>query len=214
MRWILAGILLSYLIGSIPTGFIFGRLLKGIDIREHGSGNIGATNVLRTLGTVPGIIVLVIDILKGLLPVLILGGLIMKKTAGIPQELVLIPLAIACICGHIWTVFLNFNGGKGIATSLGALIGLAFSVNGLNIILILVVLTWLLVFLLSRMVSLASIIAAILLPALMAVFGQSRLLLIGGVLLALFALYRHTENIKRILMGTEKKIVFKKPRTG
>lgn len=209
MRWILAGTILSYLIGSIPTAFIFGRLLKGIDIRKHGSGNIGATNALRVLGTVPGIIVLLIDILKGLLPVLIIGSFLIKKT-GVSPELALIPLAIACICGHVWTIFLNFNGGKGIATSLGVLIGLAFTVTGLNTVLILVVLLWLLVFILSRMVSLASIIAAAGLPALMALFGQSRILVIGGTILALFAIYRHKANIARILMGTEKKIYFKK----
>jgi len=210
MRWILAGIILSYLIGSIPTAFIFGRLLKGIDIRKHGSGNIGATNALRVLGTVPGISVLIIDILKGLLPVLIIGSFILKKT-GVSQELALIPLAIACICGHVWTVFLNFNGGKGIATSLGVLIGLAFSVTGLNVVLVLVVLLWLLVFLLSRMVSLASLIAAICLPATMALFGQSHVLILGGTLLAIFAIYRHKANVVRIMLGTEKKIYFKKP---
>ncbi|MGE5308564.1 MAG: glycerol-3-phosphate 1-O-acyltransferase PlsY [Deltaproteobacteria bacterium] len=208
MHWILAGALLSYLIGSIPTAYLFGRFLKGIDIRKHGSGNIGATNALRVLGTVPGILVLLIDILKGFLPVLLIGGFVIGRS-GMPAEIALIPLALAAISGHIWTVFLNFNGGKGIATALGVLLGLAFRIPGLNVILALLVLIWALVFTLSRMVSLASIIGAASLPVLIAVFGQSRTLFLAGLVLALFTIYRHKENLKRIISGKEKKIFSK-----
>jgi glycerol-3-phosphate acyltransferase PlsY len=210
MLWILAGTIVSYLIGSIPTAYIFGRLLKGIDIRTQGSGNIGATNALRVLGKGPGITVLVLDILKGMLPVLIIGGYVLRRT-GFAPELALIPIGVGAICGHIWTVFLNFNGGKGVATTLGALIGLAFSVPGLNAVLGLVVLTWLAVFLVSRVVSLASIIAALALPALMFVFHQSTALLCTGGVLTAFTLYRHKGNVKRLLEGKEKKLSFGKP---
>jgi acyl phosphate:glycerol-3-phosphate acyltransferase len=209
MLWILPGIIASYLIGSIPTAYVFGRMLKGIDIRSFGSGNIGATNALRVLGRGPGIAVLAIDILKGFLPVLLIGGLILKKT-GLPQELVLLTLGLSCICGHIWTIFLNFNGGKGIATTLGVLIGLAFRIGGLNIVLGLLVLTWLIVFLATRLVSLASIIGAIALPLYLIIFRQSLIMVSAGAVLALFSIYRHKENLKRILQGKEKKLSFRK----
>lgn len=209
MLWILAGIILSYLAGSIPTAYIFGRLLKGIDIRNYGSGNIGATNALRVLGKGPGITVLVIDILKGFLPVLLLGGFILTKTAFKP-ELTLIFLGISCICGHIWTLFLNFNGGKGIATTLGVLIAIACKISGLSLVLWLAVFTWLLVFLVFRYVSLASVISAITLPFYMAIFGQSKIMLLTGIILSCFAIYRHKENVRRLIAGTEKKLSFGK----
>jgi acyl phosphate:glycerol-3-phosphate acyltransferase len=209
MLWILAGTLVSYLTGSIPTAYIFGRALKGIDIRSHGSGNIGATNALRVLGKGPGLIVLCLDILKGLLPVLLIGGFILKRSTVSP-ELILIPLGVGCICGHIWTIFLNFNGGKGIATTLGVLIGFAFRINGLNAVLVMLVLTWLLFFMLTRMVSLASIVGALSLPFYLVLSGQSRILLLTGIVLSLFTIYRHKENVRRILRGTEKKLLFNK----
>lgn len=209
MLWILSGIIGSYLIGSIPTGYIFGRALKGIDIRNHGSGNIGATNALRVLGKRTGICVLALDILKGFLPVMIFGAIIMEKTA-FSAEQSLLPLALAAICGHIWTVFLNFNGGKGIATTLGALIGLAFKIPGLNNVLALLLLTWLLFFILTRMVSLASIISSLAMPVYMALYAQPKIILASGILLSLFSLYRHKGNMKRIIEGTEKKLSFGK----
>lgn len=207
MLWILAGITSSYLIGSIPTAYVAGRCLKGIDIRTHGSGNIGATNALRVLGKGPGLLVLVLDILKGTLPVLFIGGFLVKKTA-IPQEIVLISVGLACICGHIWTVFLNFNGGKGIATTLGVLIGLAFTISGLTMVLVLLLLTWLIIFLFSRLVSLASIITALVLPLYLAVFNQPKALLFSSFILTAFTVFRHKENLKRLLAGKEHKLTF------
>jgi glycerol-3-phosphate acyltransferase PlsY len=108
MPWIILGILVSYFIGSIPVAYLFGRLLKGIDIREFGSGNVGATNALRVLGKGAGITVLVLDILKGFIAVVFLGNFVAIK-AGIPEVTTRILLGLSCICGHNWTIFLRFE---------------------------------------------------------------------------------------------------------
>src|SRR3989338_6376943 len=121
---IILGIILGYLMGAIPTGYIFGRALAGIDIRQHGSGNLGATNVLRVLGKGPGFLVLVLDILKGMLAVALIPDLL-----GLTGTFDRVVLAIAAVCGHNWTVFLNFKGGKGIATSFGVLLGLMIKIK-------------------------------------------------------------------------------------
>ena len=127
----------AYLIGSIPVAYIFGRVLKGIDIREHGSGNMGATNAFRVLGKGPGMVVLILDIIKGIIPVTLLAN-----AFGLGDALSLVIIAVAAVAGHNWTVFLGFKGGKGMATSLGVLIGLAIQFQGLRIILLLVTMTW------------------------------------------------------------------------
>ena len=208
MLWIIAGIITSYLIGSIPTAFIFGKLLKRIDIRKFGSGNIGATNALRVLGKKVGISVLALDILKGIIPIFLV------QIAGLPinisWDLFRILIGISCICGHNWTIFLNFKGGKGIATTLGVLIGLAWKTPGLSGILLLLVLIWIFIFLLSRMVSLASIVSGLFLPLLVVVFRQSLAIIFASIILALFVLIRHKSNISRLLHGQEARINFSK----
>jgi len=208
MLWIIAGIITSYLIGSIPTAFIFGKLLKRIDIRKFGSGNIGATNALRVLGKKVGISVLALDILKGIIPIFLV------QIAGLPinisWDLFRILIGISCICGHNWTIFLNFKGGKGIATTLGVLIGLAWKTPGLGGILLLLVLIWILIFLLSRIVSLASIISALFFPLLVVVFKQSPAIIFASIILALFVLIRHKSNIRRLLHGQETRLNFSK----
>jgi len=208
MLWIIAGIITSYLIGSIPTAFIFGKLLKRIDIRKFGSGNIGATNALRVLGKKVGISVLALDILKGIIPIFLV------QIAGLPinisWDLFRILIGISCICGHNWTIFLNFKGGKGIATTLGVLIGLAWKTPGLGGILLLLVLIWILIFLLSRIVSLASIISALFFPLLVVVFKQSPAIIFASIILALFVLIRHKSNISRLLHGQETRLNFSK----
>jgi glycerol-3-phosphate acyltransferase PlsY len=209
MLWIILGTVISYLIGSIPTGYIFGRLLKGIDIRRFGSGNIGATNVLRVLGKWPGITVLILDVLKGLLPIIILGDFILSRTT-IPAELLYISLGISCIVGHNWTVFLGFKGGKGIATTLGVLFGFALKIPGLNLILCLLILTWLLVFTLTKIVSVASIISAVTLPLYMVSFKQSRIMIYSSIILSVFVILRHQTNLIRLFQGKESRLTFKK----
>ena len=202
MLWIIPGTAISYLVGSIPTAYIFGRTLKGIDIRKFGSGNVGATNALRLLGKGPGMLVLALDILKGLLPVVLLGNLIQPRSSLNPQ-IILIILGIACIIGHNWTVFLNFKGGKGIATSLGVLLGLAIKIPGLGTGLGIVLLIWLAVFMISRIVSLSSLISAISLPVFMLIFKQSKIMILTTLVLSIFVILRHKANIIRLCHGQE-----------
>lgn len=198
MLWIITRIIISYLIGSIPTAYIFGRLLKGIDIRKFGSGNVGATNAFRVLGKTIGITVLILDIFKGFLAVVFLG----KSLA----QMQLIILGLSCILGHNWTIFLGFKGGKGMATTLGVLLGLSVKVAGLKAILGLVVLIWLAIFIIVRIVSLASIISAIALPILMLVFKQSNTLIFSSFILSLLVILRHKSNLKRIFQGKEPRL--------
>ena len=210
MLWIIPGIIVSYLIGSIPTAYIFGRLLKGIDIRRFGSGNVGATNALRVLGKGPGIAVLVLDILKGFLPVIFLGNFLRSRIAFIPDETLRLILGLSCICGHNWTAFLRFKGGKGIATTFGVLLGLSLKITGLKLILALVVLTWLITFLTVRIVSVASVLAGIALPIFTILLRQTRGLISASILLCIFIILRHRTNLKRVFQGREPRLKFKK----
>lgn len=212
MLWIILGITISYLLGSIPTAYIFCRLLKGVDVRTIGSGNVGATNASRILGKRWGITVLAIDILKGFAATLFLGNIISARVTGISGELLRILLGLACIFGHNWTIFLKFKGGKGMATTLGVLLGLAFKISGLKIILGLVILTWFLIFLLFRIVSLASVLSAVSLPIYAFFLHQTPLSVILSFILCLFIILRHKSNLKRILQGKEPRLSFRKPR--
>jgi len=205
----IVALLASYLLGSIPTAYLLGRALKGIDIRKVGSGNVGATNALRALGKGPGITVLLLDIFKGLLTVTLLADLfVYQPVLGQAQNLRII-MGLGCICGHNWTVFLQFKGGKGIATSLGVLLGLAVSLNGLNLVIAVVILIWLGVFLLSRIVSLASLIAAVSLPLGCLFFKQSQLMIGVAVMLCILVIIRHKANLIRIFQGKEPRLYFK-----
>jgi len=195
--------ILAYLIGSIPVAYIFGRVLKGIDIREHGSGNMGATNAFRVLGKGPGAIVLILDIIKGIIPVTLLAD-----AFGLRDALSLGLIAVAVVAGHNWTVFLGFKGGKGMATSLGILIGLGLQFQGLRIILPLVILTWLALFLLFGFVSLASIAAAVVFPILMVAFFEPFPLIILSIVLCIFTVFAHRSNIKRLGSGQESRVLF------
>jgi len=198
---ILFGLGLSYLLGSIPTAYIAGKFYKGIDIREHGSRNVGATNVFRVLGKVPGTIVLVIDILKGVLAVALVSSFL-----GLESNIFYILFGMASVCGHNWTVFLNFKGGKGVATSLGVLIGLTIKIISIRAVLALAVLIWAGVFIGFGYVSLASIVSVIFLPLLMLVFTHSFELVVLGVVFCVFVVIRHRPNIQRLLDGKESKV--------
>jgi glycerol-3-phosphate acyltransferase PlsY len=210
MPWIILAIIISYALGSIPTAYIFGRLLRGIDIRKFGSGNVGATNALRVLGRGPGILVLLLDIVKGILPTVFLADFLIPKIPSISAELLRIILGFCCICGHNWTIFLRFKGGKGVATSLGVLLGLALKIEGVKWILGLAVLVWLAVFLILRIISLSSIAAALSLPLSAWLFGKSRILLIFSLVITVFAIFRHKSNLKRLLRKEEPRFSFKK----
>jgi len=206
---LLAGIVISYLLGSIPTAYKLGRRLRGIDIRKFGSGNVGATNAFRILGPTWGIIVLILDILKGIIPVTVLADYLLSYWDN--SEIVLrIIFALACVCGHNWTVFLRFKGGKGVATTIGVLIGLGTAVPELRLVLLLVILVWLVTFLVFRIVSAASVLSALSLPLFMFVFGQSKELLILSIMLCIFIVLRHKQNLLGILHSKEHPISFRR----
>lgn len=195
-------LLASYLLGSIPFGYIAGRI-AGIDIRNVGSRNLGATNVTRTLGKSYGYPVFALDFLKGLAAVR-LSILIAERAPGISvsPEIAGMVGAVFCVIGHSFPIWLRFKGGKGVATSAGALFGLmpaAFVIGGI---------VWLLTFQLTRFVSLASIVAAIALP--MAIFillvlshATSYALFYFSMGLAALILVRHRGNLSRLIRGTE-----------
>jgi len=206
MLWIILAITISYLIGSIPTAYIFGRLLKGIDIRKFGSGNVGATNALRVLGKPAGITILILDILKGFLVVVFLGNFIALRMMDISSETLRIILGLSCICGHNWTLFLKFKGGKGVATTFGVLLGLAIKIAGLKLVVGLAILTWLVIFIITRIVSLASVLTGISLPIYMMFFKQSFSLISLSIILSIFILLRHRANLKRLFQGKESRL--------
>ena len=196
-------ILAAYVIGATPFGFLAGKM-RGIDIRNHGSGNIGATNVLRTLGKPIGITVFFLDFLKGLAPALT-AALVFSGSPLTP-----IFTALAAILGHNYTFWLVFKGGKGIATSAGALVALM----PLAILAGLVV--WLLTFFASRYVSVASMLGALTVPVALAIqqflAGTWNLpLLLFASLIAFLAVFRHKSNIKKLLAGTETRFEKRKP---
>jgi glycerol-3-phosphate acyltransferase PlsY len=210
MLWIIIAITISYLIGSIPTAYIFVRWLKGADIRKIGSGNVGATNALRILGKGLGLLVLVLDILKGFIAVFFLGNLIAPKVTLAQDETLRILLGLSCISGHNWTIFLNFKGGKGVATTLGVLAALAVQIKLFRLILALTILTWLLIFLIFRIVSLASVLAGIALPIYTIIFKQSVILIFSAFILCAFILLRHRSNLIRLFQGKEPRQTFGK----
>ena len=201
--YIILALIVAYLVGSIPTGYIFGKLLKGIDIRKHGSGNVGATNVFRVVGKTPGVIVLILDFLKGLVAVTLIPMALEKV---FPQSvenasIITILLGSAAIAGHLWTCFLKFKGGKGVATTGGVMAGLAPG------ILLACFGVWIIVFVLSKYVSLASMTAALALPVFALISGREVGFIVFCGVLCMVGIYSHRENIKRLIQGTEKKIV-------
>lgn len=204
------GIILSYLLGAIPFAYLFGRVYKGIDIRQFGSGNIGATNAFRVLGKIPGSLVLIFDICKGFLSITLIGNLLLKKHLSFSADLTHIVLGISCIAGHNWTIFLKFKGGKGVATSLGVLIGLSLVTPQLWRVFLLTLLIWLSVFLFSHMVSLASLVSSLAFTILTVYFRFSKELVLMSIVLCIFSFLRHQSNILRILQGKEPRVNFKK----
>jgi len=194
---------MAYLLGSIPTGFLVARA-RGVDIRTVGSGNIGATNAFRVLGKGLGIFVLLMDALKGWVAVQIGAQLVNQLLPGAPLDNLRITAGIAAILGHNFTCWLNFKGGKGIATSAGVLIALV------PWALLIILSIFIILFVTTRYVSIGSIAAAFALPfATWFTTRNTGLTIVTGAMGAL-AILKHRKNIQRLLNGTENRIQFKK----
>ena len=189
MLWILV-LLGGYLLGALPFGFIVAKFFCGVDPMESGSGNVGATNVARLCGAGWGLAVLLLDVLKGFVPVLI--------TASVTDSWVMVSLmALACICGHIFSVFLKFHGGKGVATAIGVFMALAFwpllCAAALCVIAIV----------LSSFISVGSLLLFASLPIFLLICWKAQFLPLALIVMLLIY-WRHKDNIKRLIQGEEK----------
>lgn len=191
-EYLLTGVI-AYLVGSIPSGLILGKLFWHTDLRKYGSHNIGATNAWRTLGKVPGIIVFLADSLKGQAGVLLGLSLVGTPLAAVIGGLL-------AIVGHSFSLFLRFHGGKGVATSLGVLTMLMGNVT------LIVFVLWFTIVYMTRYVSLGSVVAGVLTPILAALFAYPMEYIVFTVIAALLVIVRHRENIKRLMNGMENKI--------
>jgi acyl phosphate:glycerol-3-phosphate acyltransferase len=210
----LALLLLGYLLGSIPAGYLAGRWLAGIDIRQEGSGSTGATNVLRVLGKGPALVVFLVDVLKGTAAVLL--AKVALEPLGVPLDGTgaaswgtdswVVGAGLAALAGHIWPVWLGWRGGKAVATALGMLLGLTWPVGLACFGIFLTVLS------LSRIVSLSSVVAAVALPLLMLGWFHTQGLGLRWPYLALalltstLVIWRHRSNLARLLAGTEPRL--------
>ncbi len=209
-------IVAAYLLGSLPFGLLIARA-HGIDLRSVGSGNIGATNVSRALGRKWAYVCFALDVAKGLVPMLLAHGLGVVSESPTTKELLLwLLIGCAAVCGHVFPIYLKFKGGKGVATSLGVVLGVwpYFTVCGAAVFAV-----WCVCALIWRYVSLASIVAAACFPLLFAAltaaiqswrFADLWPLLAIAIIMPILVVARHAENIKRLLEGSENKILQKK----
>ena len=188
-------IILSYFFGAIPSGVWIGKAFKGIDVRDYGSKNSGATNSYRVLGAKLGIAVLIIDVLKGFIPLYIASKFNLKY-----NDLVI--LGLVAILAHTFSCFISFKGGKGVATSLGVFLFLA------PVITLILLVIFILVVYFTKYISLGSITAAFLLPIFTFFTHRDTYLFTLSVVIAIFVIYRHKTNISRLLSGTENKFKF------
>ena len=188
-------IILSYFFGAIPSGVWIGKAFKGIDVRDYGSKNSGATNSYRVLGAKLGIAVLIIDVLKGFIPLYIASKFNLAY-----NDLVI--LGLVAILAHTFSCFISFKGGKGVATSLGVFLFLA------PVITLILLVIFILVVYFTKYISLGSITAAFLLPIFTFFTHRDTYLFTLSVVIAIFVIYRHKTNISRLLSGTENKFKF------
>lgn len=202
--------IIAYLIGSINFSVIISKRMAGFDVREKGSGNAGTTNMLRSVGVKAAVITLLCDILKGVVVILI-AILIGNIVDGLDDALLVQLAGIFVIVGHTFPIFFGFKGGKGIATSLGVLLMINWQIGLICLVFALVLMV------ITRMVSVGSIAAAILFPVLVIFIGQNYIVpvnnwsyLIFSIIIAVLVLFNHRENLKRIFTGKENKISFKK----
>jgi len=194
----------SYLVGSFPTSIIVARMLKGIDIREYGSGNAGGTNAFRVLGWQAGLVVSLVDVAKGTLATVLISRLRLGALPFDNPTLIMILAGLCAILGHTFTIFAGFRGGKGVAAGAGMIIGLY------PLVFVICLVTFALVLFSTGIVSVSSITAAITLPAALFILDFTGLLAIDdtlkvfGLLIPLFIIYTHRENIRRLLKGEER----------
>ena len=191
MNWALL-IIAAYLIGSIPMGLIFGKLIWKKDLRRFGSHNIGATNAWRILGRKAGLLIFIFDFLKGQIGV-ILGACIFATPGA------MVVGGLFAMLGHMFPIFIGFKGGKGVATGLGVIASLMPKVTAI------VFIVWLVLTLITRYVSVASIVAAVLTPILAAIFNEPTIYFLFGLVAAVIIVFRHRENIQRLKAGRENK---------
>jgi glycerol-3-phosphate acyltransferase PlsY len=197
----LVGVLLSYLAGSIPSAYLAGKA-RGVDLRKHGSGNLGATNVARVLGAKIGGAVFLADLLKGFLPVYFLP----RYTETLQPELWALIFGVAAIAGHVKPIFLlGKGGGKGVATASGVFLALAF------VPMLIAEVLWIVVFYFTRYVSLASLVGAAVLPVAILVWSRNprSIVFIASVIIAAFVFWTHRANIGRLRRGEEHRFVKK-----
>ena len=205
-------IIAAYLFGAFPTAYVIHRIRKGDDIRKYGSGNAGGTNVARTLGTGYGVLTIIVDVIKGFIPILVLYFIYPHIYPQDKNLILLSIVSIAVILGHDFPVYIKFKGGKGIATSLGGVIGIStlpFINNPmwLRILPFIIIFgTWAVIFAVFRIVSLASLIAAVTVPILFYFIGYTWPMVIAAFLLCALTFVTHRENIKRLINKKEKKL--------
>lgn len=192
-----AAVVGSYLIGSIPTGYLVVKWLKRIDVRTMGSGNVGATNVTRVAGAWAGRAVFVLDLAKGLVAVWVLAPALATPMTLTAQ----LACGLAAVAGHCFPVFLKFSGGKGVATTIGVALGAVPGIAGIALA------VWLACFVVWRYVSLASLAAAIAVPLLLLVTRRAMTDVVLGALLSTLIIARHRENIARLLRGSEHQFI-------
>lgn len=189
----------AYLFGAIPTG-VWVSCFKGVDIRRQGSGNVGATNVARVAGKLPGLLVLTVDVLKGWIPVTAFASAAVALKVPVSPEVLRMELGLVAVAGHVFNPFLKFQGGRGVATSLGVLFGLdsrvALSTLGV----------WIVVLFVTRYVSVASVSAALAAPFLMTAWGLPISWILGGIAISLLVIGRHRPNLLRLLHGEEHRV--------
>lgn len=190
-------LIICYFIGAIPSGVWIGKIFRNIDVRNYGSYNSGATNCYRVMGPKLGLAVLLADVLKGFIPMLIAAKYI-------DGNLQMIILALVTILAHTYSCFINFKGGKGVATSLGVFLYLS------PYVILALVLVFFIVFIIFRYVSLASVVSAAALPILVFIMDKTNniYLFVFSIFIGAFVIYRHRSNIERLLNGTENKFKF------
>lgn len=191
---LIVAVIIGYLLGSIPTAYMAGRWLAGIDITQHGSGNVGGTNTLRVLGPLPALLVIIVDIGKGIIGIVVAGRLLGLQAA------IAFSAALGAVLGHNWSLYLKFKGGKGIAVTVGITLYLFWHTAWL------VLLVAVAVGAMTRYVSLASLTYAVLMPMVMAVQHRDSMAVAFAAVLAGIAVWRHRGNIQRLVMGNERKI--------